>query len=369
MRKLGLLIRTLAVVIFLGLAIMTSSANALTPHPLPQITLSPLPSYIGIDVNNRLSYTDLNLNLNINSDNSTPINWTASGNASWLSLSKTNGTTPDTLTFNIDSNSFAVGTMYTATITVTATNPANTPVTRQVNAKLVETNYLYQYGSLKKGGYLRSANGQYKFILQMDSNLVLYNSNNEPLWASHTDGQDVREFKINGGALDLINTSGQVIWRCRMDDYEHQGQILTVKDEGFLESRNYYGGLTWSSNKLLQGYMLMSGYELSARGGLYRLKMQEDGNLVLRIGTGLLTGQVVWSSHTYGGSGSYCIMQDDGNLVIYNSNNQLLWATGTSVNSYGYNYMDVLVRNDGNVVICNRYNNNIVYWDRFHGKY
>jgi hypothetical protein len=57
--------------------------------------------------------------LNISNGGSGTVNWTASGNATWLSLSPTSGTAPSTVTVTASTAGLAAGT-YTAAITVSA---------------------------------------------------------------------------------------------------------------------------------------------------------------------------------------------------------------------------------------------------------
>jgi len=74
------------------------------------------------------------------------VNWTASGNASWLNLSATSGTTPYTLTVTANSASLAAGT-YTGTITINASgnNPTQTiAVSLTVTNVLLSTNFQTQ---------------------------------------------------------------------------------------------------------------------------------------------------------------------------------------------------------------------------------
>jgi hypothetical protein len=59
----------------------------------------------------------------------------------------------------------------------------------------------------------------------------------------------------------------------------------------------------------------------------YRLKIQEDGNVVIYANK-----SPIWASATNGkGTGPYnFIMQEDGNLVLYDKNNSPTWASGTN---------------------------------------
>ncbi|MCS6885943.1 MAG: S8 family serine peptidase [Acidobacteriota bacterium] len=56
------------------------------------------------------------------------LNWSASDNAAWLTLSSTSGTAPSNVTASVNISGLAAGT-YNATITITATGATNSPVT------------------------------------------------------------------------------------------------------------------------------------------------------------------------------------------------------------------------------------------------
>lgn len=73
-----------------------------------------------------------NQTLNITGVGSGVLNWTASDNAAWLTVSPANGTAPATLTAAVNTNGLAAGT-YNATLTVSAAGAANSPVTIPVS--------------------------------------------------------------------------------------------------------------------------------------------------------------------------------------------------------------------------------------------
>ncbi|MFC1747932.1 hypothetical protein ACFL2V_03920 [Pseudomonadota bacterium] len=89
----------------------------------------------------------------------------------------------------------------------------------------------------------------------------------------------------------------------------------------------------------------------SADGG-YKLKYQNDGNLVVYRGT-----EATWSSGTCGQPAWRACMQDDGNLVVYASEGSAIWSSDTC----GNNRSRLVMQNDGNLVIYNIANNPI--WD------
>jgi parallel beta-helix repeat protein len=76
--------------------------------------------------------------------------------------------------------------------------------------------------------------------------------------------------------------------------------------------------------------------------GRFSLKLQADGDLVLRFGTARL-----WSTGTAGQAVAQAIQQNDGNLVLHDWSGNALWSTATG----GHNGARLIVQNDGNLVI------------------
>ncbi len=68
-----------------------------------------------------------NQTVNITNTGGGTLNWTASDNASWLTVSPASGTAPSTLTASVNITGLAAGT-YNGTITISATGATNTPV-------------------------------------------------------------------------------------------------------------------------------------------------------------------------------------------------------------------------------------------------
>jgi hypothetical protein len=68
-----------------------------------------------------------NQSLSITNTGGGTLNWTASDNATWLSVSPPSGTAPSTVTVSVNITGLAAGT-YNGTITVSATGATNTPV-------------------------------------------------------------------------------------------------------------------------------------------------------------------------------------------------------------------------------------------------
>lgn len=105
------------------------------------------------------------------------------------------------------------------------------------------------------------------------------------------------------------------------------------------------------TDRLHTGQILRGGQYLSSANGLYELRVQMDGNLVLyRIGA-RMRPSAVWSTRTWGNRGVFLGNQGDGNLVLYRSRSVggpvPLWHSVTA----GRGPSVLIMQNDGNVVL------------------
>jgi hypothetical protein len=95
---------------------------------------APPPPTIGVSPTS-LSFTSTaggsnpaNQTINISNTGGGTMNWTASDNATWLTISPASGTAPSTLTASVNTSGLVAGT-YNGTITITATGATNSPLT------------------------------------------------------------------------------------------------------------------------------------------------------------------------------------------------------------------------------------------------
>jgi parallel beta-helix repeat protein len=88
----------------------------------------------------------------------------------------------------------------------------------------------------------------------------------------------------------------------------------------------------------------------SSCDGRFTLRLQGDGNLVLRQDK-----VVLWSTGTGGQKVAQAIQQADGNLVLHDWAGQAVWTTGTA----GHPGARLIVQTDGNLVI---YDGNTPLW-------
>lgn len=91
---------------------------------------------------------------------------------------------------------------------------------------------LFPGQSLAPGQSLRSGNN-HVLIMQTDGNVVLYDRNSRPIWATNTVGIPPRELAMQGdGNLVLYATDGQPIWASNTAG--NPGAFLTVQEDGNL---------------------------------------------------------------------------------------------------------------------------------------
>jgi hypothetical protein len=85
---------------------------------------------------------------------------------------------------------------------------------------------------LAPGAAKRSVNG-HTLVMQVDGNVVLYSSDNRPVWATNTYGTPPREFIMQtDGNLVLYAADGRPLWASGTNN--NPGAFLKVQDDGNL---------------------------------------------------------------------------------------------------------------------------------------
>jgi hypothetical protein len=101
--------------------------------------------------------------------------------------------------------------------------------------------------SLASNDSLRSADSRFTLTLQSDGNLVLYESESEPVWASGTDGQAVSRASMQpDGNLVLYSSGGEAAWASGTDG--HDGAYLLLQDDRNLVIYGPDGSPLWASD-------------------------------------------------------------------------------------------------------------------------
>ena len=192
--------------------------------------------------------------------------------------------------------------------------------------------------ALRAGNYLTSPDGRYRFVMQSDGNLVLYQGT-DPRWHTRTAG--------NAGAHAFFTTSGELrVWSpasagaqrvlFSTNSADLGASRATLGNDGILRLNLPDGRAVWqhttgltgtAANALTAGSTLASGATLRSLNRAVTLTMQTDGNLTLRS---TVTGATLWASNTAGNPGARVMMQTDGNLVVYRTDNTPVWSSNTA---------------------------------------
>ena len=86
---------------------------------------------------------------------------------------------------------------------------------------------------LQPGQGLQSDNKLHTLTMQTDGNVVLYNQQNQPLWATNTFGIAPRDFAMQAdGNLVLYDTAGTPRWASQT--FSNPGAFLNIQDDGNL---------------------------------------------------------------------------------------------------------------------------------------
>lgn len=211
-----------------------------------------------------------------------------------------------------------------------------------------ETSTLYAGETLVSGQRLVSASGALVLTMQGDGNVVLIAPGTNVRWQTGTNGYPGASLTLQGDGNLVVYAPGNVpVW----NSFDHGGTAggnrLVLQDDGNLV---IYSGQTstWISASYYFTDSLYSPDSLAAAGtlqspnGAYNLKLQTDGNMVLRSAD----GQWLWHTNTADSGATRLTVQGDGNLVLYTSANVAVWQSG----SYGSGAGVLRVQDDGNVV-------------------
>lgn len=195
----------------------------------------------------------------------------------------------------------------------------------QSSLVLQENGDLVYYSSLRKVWSTNTA-GQSadRLVMQPDGNLVLYSTNNTPLWysASHT---------TSGGATLRLQSDGNAV--------VYGTDSLPLWSVGYVSNPNLLSSVATT----MQPVRMYPGQYMETADRKYQLTLQPDGNLVLYS-----QSKAIWSTMTIGSNpAAYLRMQEDGNLVLYTKTSSPLWSS----KSEGNGLSTLVIQNDGNLVI------------------
>lgn len=179
---------------------------------------------------------------------------------------------------------------------------------------------------LKPGQYRRSQNGVYTLLMQADGNAVLYKGRTA-LWGTMTNRKGSVLYMRPDGNLVVVY-GRTVVWAS--NTVGSTNAKLAVQNDSNLVMYNIRNKPVWTRwmviGTLGSNRALKPGQALFSPNLVYRLQMQTDGNLVLvKNGTTPL-----WHTATGKNPNAWAIMQGDGNLVVYTAANKPLWSSRTA---------------------------------------
>ncbi len=101
---------------------------------------------------------------------------------------------------------------------------------------------------LMSGGSLKSADGRYRFIMQADGNLVLYNVYNQPLWASNTQGHsNIWDVILQtDGNLVVYNSQNHPLWASNTNG--KPAASLIMQSDGNVVIYDAHNHPLWATN-------------------------------------------------------------------------------------------------------------------------
>jgi hypothetical protein len=155
--------------------------------------------------------------------------------------SNTNGKQGATLTVQNDGNVVVYDTgnhpLWATNTVVPAEPPAPTQVSRLLPGQ-----------GLIAGRSITSPGGRFKFILQVDGNLVLYDPYNQPLWSSKTNGHtNIWDVVMQSdGNLVVYDAHNHPIWASNTNG--KPGATLTVQDDGNVVIYDTGNHPLWATN-------------------------------------------------------------------------------------------------------------------------
>lgn len=241
--------------------------------------------------------------VSITNPSGTNVNWTATTNASWLTVSPTSGGTPGTVSVSVKAGSLAGG-IYSGTVTISSTNPALTaslPVQFEVQAAPItlSTSNLNSWTISPLGGIANwSSTGS----------ALRYNGNGvAPLYAGNAGWTDY-DLSVNM-TMPVSNYPGGI--RARVNPVDGSGYALWFYPAD--HTVNLFKVVNWN---ISNGYTLIGSYNnllFDSNAHTYTLSMRGSTITVLYDGTQLFTA----TDSTY--TSGLVALDPSNQVVLYNS--------------------------------------------------
>lgn len=202
--------------------------------------------------------------------------------------------------------------------------------------------------TLRAGQTITSPNGTFHLTMQPDGNLVLYHGATA-VWHTWTFGRPgARATLQSDGNLVVYDPDGSALWHA--STYGSGVDKLVLQDDSNLVLYTPGNGPGWSrvtgqtgrSGFLLRpGQLLNPGSFITSPSGVYRLTMQQDGNLVFYEGE-----RALWHTWSWTSPDAYATVRADGNFVVVRDGS-VLWQSNTA----GTTPHSLDAQNDSNLVL------------------
>lgn len=189
---------------------------------------------------------------------------------------------------------------------------------------------------------LKSPNGRFELVMQVDGNLVISIVRGATFWNSGTMGNPGAFAQLQeDGNLVIYSARKDALWNTQTN--QNPGASLFLGDDGCLSIRKIDGTVLWTSGISIGTPIWSSEFgEIHSPNQKYRAIMQGDGNFVIYT----KHGKAVWSTGTDSSGANRAVIQSDGNFVLYGTSGAI-WDSHTS----GYTNAILSLRDDGQLVI------------------
>ena len=208
--------------------------------------------------------------------------------------------------------------------------------------------------------FLCSASGRYRFGLDQDSDLCLFDGS-QKIWSAGTCCEIESAYvklQNDGNLVVRTSISGNLLWASHTaDSIAHTGSILRLDDAGNVKietsdgqtiqlvasSTNDIEDVFMCNDNLMGGDKIYSNEFICSSNGKYRFGIVNNNGLSLLSNSNEVLSTVCCSND----NPSYAKLQRDGNLVVKNSEKAVIWASHTA----GNHGVACLVSNDGTAEI------------------
>jgi hypothetical protein len=164
--------------------------------------------------------------------------------------------------------------------------------------------------------------GGHRCYMQGDGNLLVRDTDQKQIWASHTSNNRGARFVISDSGRIAVLLDETSLW----DSVPHLGSSLEELGPSPTPSLHDTTSSIEEATILESGTSLPRGQFVSSRSGAYNFGLSNRGDLVMRDHS----SNEIWSAGI--NNGQNCFMQDDGNLIVRDGAFNKLWDSKTSNN-------------------------------------